>query len=204
MIAAALSALLLSATPRLEASVTAGGGFDSNLNYADPTVTAVGSGFMAVRAAGGASLDLGDATNLYAGLRFDGEEYPAYGSLNTGSAGAELSLVQDLGDRAALVLTPWVTQSWSGETARDATTFAGQVALRVKPVRDLALRGFYAYTTRSADDPVFSSVHNRVGASAEWRIVPRTYLSVGGWIERGGEVFYRAVSGGSGSGMGRM
>jgi hypothetical protein len=56
-------------------------------------------------------------------------------------------------------------------------------------------------------DPVFSTEKNRVGAGVEWRVLPRTYLSLAGFVERGDEVFYRATttsSGGTGSGMGRM
>jgi hypothetical protein len=205
MVAAALSALLLSAAPRLEAAVSAGGGYDSNLNNADPSVAAVGSGFGAVRASGGASLDLGSSTDLYAGARFDDEEYPAYPDLTTRTAGVDLSLVQALGERAAVVLTPWISRSWAGDPARDATTLAGQLTLRVKPARDLALRGFYGHTSRTAEDPVYSSERDRIGASIEWRVLRRTYLSLAAWAERGDEVFYRPTgAGGGAAGMGRM
>ncbi|HEX9048992.1 MAG TPA: hypothetical protein VF841_00505 [Anaeromyxobacter sp.] len=198
MLATALTALLLSAAPQLEAGVSAGAGYDSDLNHADPSVAAVGAGFGALKANGGASVDLGDSTNLYGGLRFDGETYPSYPDLSTGALGAELSLAQQLGDRTAIVLTPWVAQGWSGDPSRNATTLAGQATLRWKPLRDLTLRGFYGYTNRGADDPVFSSVKNRVGAGVEWRLLSRTYLSLAGYVERGDEVFYRATSSGSG------
>ncbi len=205
MLAAALSAVLLSAAPQLEAGVTAGAGYDSDLNHADPSVAAIGSGYAAVKANGGGSLDLGATTNLYGGLRFDDEEYPSYSDLTTRALGVELSLAQDLGGHAALVVTPWASRSWSGDPARDATTLAGQATLRWRPVRAITLRGFYSYLDRTADDPVFSTVKNRVGAGAEWRVAPRTYLSLGGFVERGDEVFYRATSGGGGgTGMGRM
>ena len=204
MIAAAVSALVLSASPQLEAAASAGAGYDSNLNHADPTVTAIGSGFAVLRASGGASMGLGDSTNLYAGLRFDDEEYPEYSDLTTRTVGVELSLVQELGDQVAVVLTPWASQGWSGDPARDATTVAAQVTLRWRPVRDLALRGSYAYTSRAAADPVFSSDRNRLGASVEWRVLPRTYLSLAGALEQGDEVFYRSTGGAGGSGMGRM
>ncbi len=205
MLSAALSALLLSAAPQLEAGASAGAGYDSDLNHADPTVAAVGSAYGALRANGGASLDLGDSTNLYGGLRFDDEEYATYSDLTTRAIGAELSLAQELGGNAAIVLTPWASQSWSGDPARDAKTFAGQATLRWRPVRELTLRGFYSDLDRNADDPVFSTVKNRVGAGVEWRVLTRTYLSLGGFVERGDEVFYRATStGGGGYGMGRM
>ncbi len=216
MLAAALSAVLLSAAPQLEAGVSAGAGYDSDLNHADPSATAVGSGFAALKASGGASLDLGDSTNLYGGVRFDGETYPSYSDLSTAALGAELSLAQQLGDRVAIVLTPWVSQSWSGDPARNAATFAGQATLRWRPLRDLTLRGFYTYLDRNAasdgprmpnGDLIFSTVKNRGGAGVEWRVAPRTYLSLAGFVERGDEVFYRAVattSGGGGYGMGRM
>ncbi len=189
MIAAALSALLLSATPQLEAAASAGGGYDSNLNLGT-TASAIGSGFAALRASGGASLDLSESTTLYGGLRFDDEEYPSYPDLTTRTAGLEASLVQELGTRAAFVLTPWVAQSWAGDPARDATTLAAQLTLRVKPVRTVALRAFYGHVSKSATDPVFSTERDRVGASVEWRILPRTYLSLAGSVERGDEVFY--------------
>ena len=48
-------------------------------------------------------------------------------------------------------------------------------------------------------------IENRVGAGVEWRILPRTYLSLAGSVERGDEVFYRATTSGSGgNGMARM
>jgi hypothetical protein len=204
MIAAALSAVLLSAAPQLEAAASAGGGYDSNPNHADPSLSSLGSGFMSLRASGGASLDVGERSNVYAGLRFDDEEYPSFPDLTTRTVGGELSLVQELGARTALVLTPWVARSWSGDSGRDATTWAAQLTLRVKPVRELALRAFYAYKDQNASNDVFSSISNRVGASAEWRLLPRTYLSAAASVERGDEVFYRALTTGgtTGGGMG--
>ena len=47
-----------SATPRLEAAASAGGGYDSNLNLGDQ-VSAVGAGFAALRASGGTPAALG-------------------------------------------------------------------------------------------------------------------------------------------------
>src|SRR5512143_233619 len=203
MIAAALAALAVSAAPRLEANVAAGGGYDSNLNNADPSAPAIGSSFGALRASGGASFDLGDSTNLYGGLRFDDEEYPSYTDLTTRTLGVEASLVQLLGGGAAFVVTPWAARSWAGDPARDATTLAVQLTLRVRPVRALALRGFYGHASRAADDAVFSSERDRLGASVEWRALRRTYLSLGAWVERGDEVFYRSVAG-NGVGLGHM
>ncbi len=202
MLAAAVSAVLLAATPRLEAAASAGGGYDSNPNQSDMSLTAPGSGFAALRASGGGSLDVGRSSSVYAGVRFDDEEYPSYPDLTTRTAGVDLSLAQDLGQRTALVVTPWAAWSWSGDPDRDATTFGAQLTLRVKPVRSVALRAFYAYRDRNAAADVFSSASNRVGASAEWRLLTRTFLSAGASIEKGDEVFYRAVSGGGGSGMG--
>jgi len=195
VIGAALSAVVLAASPRLEAAVSAGGGYDSNPGQAE-TTSSVGSGFALLRASGGASLDVGSSTNLYGGVRFADDEYRAYPGLTTRSVGIEASVVQGLGDRAALVLTPAIAWSRAGDPRRDATTLAVQLALRLRPVRDLTLRGSYAFARRDAADPVFSSVRNRVGASAEWRLAARTYLSVAGSVERGDEVFYRAVSAG--------
>jgi hypothetical protein len=211
MLATALSAVLLSAAPQLEAGVSAGAGYDSDVNHADPSVAAVGSGFAALKASGGASIELGESTDLYGGLRFDGETYPSYSDLSTAALGAELSLAQRLGDRAAVVLTPSAAHGWWGDAARDATSLGAQATLRVKPVRNVTLRGFYGYTHRSANpdgprmpngDLVFSTEKNRVGAGAEWRVLPRTYLSLAAFVERGGEVFYRAASSAPASGMG--
>ncbi len=202
MIGAALSALLLSAAPQLEAAASAGGGYDSNPSQADPSLSSVGSGFALLRASGGASLDLGRTTNVYAGARFADDEYPSLPDLTTRTAGVDLSLVQELGERTALVVMPWVAWSWAGDPARDATTVAAQLTLRVKPVRDVALRLSYGYSDHAAADPVFSSVRNRLGASAEWRLVSRTYLTLAGSVDHGDEVFYRAVAGGGGGGGG--
>lgn len=199
MIAAALSAMLLSAAPQLEAAASAGGGYDSNLNLGT-AADAIGSGFAALRASGGASLELADATTLYGGLRFDDEEYPSFPDLTTRTAGLEAALVRELGARAALVLTPWIAQSWAGDPARDATTLAAQLTLRVKPVRTVALRATYAHVSKAASDDVFSSERDRVGGSVEWRIFPRTYLSLAGSLERGDEVFYASAPATGGSG----
>src|SRR5512138_475645 len=132
MVAAALTALLLSAAPRPEAAVFAGGGYDSNLNNAEPSTPAVGSSFAALRASGGASLDLGPSTNVYAGLRLDDEEYPQFAELTTRIVGVEGSLVQLMGDRTAVVLTPWASRSWAGDPGRNATTLAAQLTVRVR------------------------------------------------------------------------
>ncbi len=203
MIPAALSLLILSATPRLEAAASAGGGYDTNPGQADATVSSTGSGFAALRASAGASLDVGESTNVYAGVRLTDDEYPSYSDLTTRSVGLDASFVQELGAHTALVLMPWVAWSWAGDPGRDATTLAAQLTLRARPVRDLTLRASYAFTSHEATDPVFSSARNRVGASVEWRFAPRTYLSLGGSVERGDEVFYRAVStGGGGFGFG--
>ena len=203
MIAAALSAVLLSATPRLEAAASAGGGYDSNPGQVDTTVSSAGAGFALLRASGGASLDLGRSTNVYAGVRFSDDEYPSYSDLTTRAVGLDASLVQELGEHTALVFMPWVAWSWAGDPARDATTLAAQLTLRARPVRDLTLRGTYALTSQDAADPVFSSVRNRLGASIEWRFAPRTYLSLAGSVDHGDQVFYRSVAvGGGGPGMG--
>ncbi len=195
MLAAALSAVLLSAAPQLELGVSAGAGYDSDVNYADTSVPTIGTGFASLKATGGGSVDLGDSTNLYGGLRFDGEQYPSYSDLSNAAAGAEVSLTQMLGDQLAVVVTPWATQGWAGDPGRNATTLAAQGTLRWKPVRDLTLRGFYSYLDRNAHDDAFSTVKNRVGAGVEWRVVPRTYLSLVGFVEHGREAFYGAPAG---------
>ncbi len=208
MLAAALSAVLLSAAPQLEAGVSAGAGYDSDVNHADPSIAAIGSGFAALKASGGGSIDLGDSTNLYGGARFDGEQYASYSDLSSAAVGAELSLAQQLGSEVAIVVTPWLAQSWWGDPGRNATTLAAQGTLRWRPVRDLTLRGFYSYLDRSAAETVFSTVKNRIGAGVEWRVVPRTYLSLAAFSERGDEVFYGTATSAAtatfGMGQGRM
>ncbi|HYQ80933.1 MAG TPA: hypothetical protein VEP68_05495 [Anaeromyxobacteraceae bacterium] len=201
--AAALAALTLAATPQLEGSVAAGAGYDANLNHEPAHSLAAGGGYAAAGGAVGASLFLGDTTNLYGGLRLDGEIYPMYSDLSTGSVGLEAALLQEISGSVALVLAPTVGWSWSGDPARDATLLAARLTLRVRPVEALALRAFYGHTHRDASDPAFSYDRDALGASAEWRAARRTYLSLGYVFEIGQEVFYRDVAGGGG-GMGGM
>jgi hypothetical protein len=203
LLAAALAALALAAGPQLEGSVAAGAGYDSNLNHEPSHSMAAGGGYAAATGAAGASLDLGDTTSLYAGLRLDGDLYPAYSDLSTGAVGAEAALLQEISRSVALVLAPMVGGSWSGDPARDSFLLAARLTLRVRPVEDLALRAFYGHTHRDASDPAFSYDRDALGASAEWRVGSRTYLSLGYTAEVGQEVFYRDVTSGGG-GMGGM
>jgi hypothetical protein len=192
---APLAALVLAASaPRLEGSLVAGGGYDSNLNHAEDAALAVGAAFMSLRASAGVALDVGERTGLYTGLRLDGDHYPELADLTTGSVGVEGSLIRELGDRWAVVLAPIAFRSWSGDRSRDVTGVGGQLTIRVKPVRTVALRASYGHTSRDAEDPVFSSERDRVGASVEWRAAERVYLSLGYAAERGDEVYYRPVS----------
>jgi hypothetical protein len=193
---ATLAALVLAAGgPRLESSLAVGGGYETNVNHVDAAALQVGAAVVTVRASGGVALDLGESTGLYAGLRLDGDHYPELSDLTTGTVGAEASLVRELGERWALVLAPFASRGWSGDGARDVTGVGGQLTVRVKPVRALALRAFYGHTSRDAEDPVFSSERDRAGASVEWRARERVYLSLGYAAERGDEVTYRPVSG---------
>jgi hypothetical protein len=192
---ASLAALLLAAGDvRLETSLAAGGGYESNLNHAALGADAVGAGFLSLRGAAGLSLDQGERTGLYAGLRLDRDDYPSLSDLSTTTAGVEASLVRELGDRWAVALAPGASYAWSGDRSRDVAELGGRVTLRVKPVPSLALRAFYGYARGEAEDPVFSSERNRVGASVEWRVAARTYLSLGWAAERGDEVYYRPVA----------
>lgn len=203
MLAPLAAILLAAAGPRLEASLLAGGGYDSNLNHADRRALAVGAGFLALRATGGLALD-GEATGLYAGLRLDAEQFPELQDLTTGAVGVEASLVRELGDAVAVVVAPSAFRSWSGDDARDVTGVGGRVTLRVKPIRALALRAFYGHARRFAADPVYSAERDRVGASVEWRAARELHLALGYSAERGHEVFYRPVAavafGGDGGG----
>lgn len=189
---AALAALALAATEaRFESSVSAGGGYESNLNHADRSGLQEGAGFLALRAAGGVALDVGERTALYAGARLDGDHYPALADLSTGTVGVEASLLRELGERWAVVLSPHAFSSWAGDETRNLTGWGGQLAVRVRPVPRLALRASWGYTETSAEDPVFSSDRHRLGASVEVRAAERVYLSVGWSGERGDEVYYR-------------
>jgi len=200
--AAALAALALTAGgPGFEASLGAAAGWDSNLSHSSSTSLAVGAGYGALRAGLGAAFDLGETTNLYAGLRLEGETYPTLEDLSTASAGVEAALSQDLSEAVAVVLAPSVAGSWSGDAARNATTLAGRLTLRWRPEEDLALRAFYGHASRSAADAAFSFERDRIGASAEWRVGRGTFLSLGYALELGGEVYYRAAGAGGG-GMG--
>jgi hypothetical protein len=191
---ASLAALVLAASDaRLEASLAAGGGYETNLNHSALAADAVGAGFLSLRGAGGVSLDWGERTGLYAGLRLDRDDYPSLSDLSTTAAGVEASLVRELGDRWAVSLAPAAAYAWSGDRSRDAATLGGRVTLRVKPVPALALRAFYGYARAAAEDPVFSSGRNRLGASVEWRLAERTWLSLAGAAERGDEVYYRPL-----------
>lgn len=192
---ASLAALVLAASDvRLETSLAAGGGYESNLNHAALTADAVGAGFVSLRGSAGLSLDYGERTGFYAGLRLGHDDYPTLSDLSATTAGVEASLVRELGDRWAVSLAPGASYAWSGDRSRDVAELGGRVTLRVKPVPALALRVFYGYARGEAEDPVFSSERNRVGASVEWRLAERTYLSVGWAAERGDEVYYRPVA----------
>jgi hypothetical protein len=198
--AASLAALVLAAGDlRLETSLAAGGGWESNLNHAAPAEESVGAAFLSLRGTGGLALDVGPRTGLYAGLRLEHEAFGDVPDLSTTAVGAELSFVRELGERWAVVLSPSASYAWAGlgvedrDPGRDAWAFGGRATLRVKPVPRLALRAFYGYVRTEAVDAVFSSERNRVGGSAEWRVAGRTFLGVGYAHEEGAEVYYRPL-----------
>lgn len=199
MLTATLAALALAAGPLdFEGSVAAGGGYDSNLSHQSSKALEVGEGYGAARATGGASLDVTDSTNLYAGLRLEGETYPRVSGLSTGSLGLEAALIQDLSESVALVLSPMVSQSWYGDRARDTTLLAAKLTVRVRPVDPLALRAWYGHKHADASDPAFSYDRDAVGLSVELRLAPGTYLTLADTLEFGQDVFYSAVAGGGG------
>lgn len=209
MSAPALLALVLAATaPRVEASLAAGAGWDSNLNHAAASSGPIDGSLWFLDAAAGASIGLGGSTSAHAGARLDLERYLDAGrseglsDLGTTTVALEGALVQGLGGRLALILAPSVFRAWTGDPAREATGFSARIVLRVKPARHVALRAFYAYAEHRAADPVFSSYPHRIGGSAEWSPRDRVFLSVGYAEERGEEVYYRPVSSGGGPGMG--
>lgn len=206
----AVLALALAATgPRLEGSVAAGAGYDSNLNHAAAGAAVSGAGpvdaaFAFAGAGAGVSLDLGRSTSIFGGLRLDAERYADVAELGSTVTGVEAALVQELGSRVALVAAPSAAKTWTGDPARDTVALAARLTLRVKPLRDVALRAFVGWADRDAADPVFSSRSTRLGGSLEWSPAGGTFLSAGYSETRGEEVFYRPVEGGtSGPGMGR-
>ena len=202
--AAALAALALAAGDlEGQASVGAALGWDSNLSHSTSSSMAVGGGYGAGHAGLGASLSWA-TTSLYAGLRLEGEAYPDYSDLSTASAAVEAALAQDLSETVAVILLPSAARSWSGDSARDATTLAGRATLRWRPVDDLALRASYAHASRSASDPAFSFERDRFGGSGEWRLARGAFVALAYWLELGDDVFYRPATTGGGMGMGHV
>lgn len=197
--ASALAALALAASPlEIEGSVAAGAGYDSNLSHDHLKSLQVGSGYTTARGAGGASLDVTESTNVYAGLRLEGEMYPSVTGLSTGSLGVEVALEQDLSGSVALILAPTAARSWYGDSTRDSTVLGAKLTLRVDVVDPVTLRASYGHTRRDASNAVFSYDRDRLGASLELRLAAATYLTAAVAVEFGPDVFYAATSGGGG------
>jgi hypothetical protein len=178
---------------RFEGSVAAGGGYDASLLVA-PGVASAGSTMGSLSVTGGAAVDVSEAVFLYAGAVLDGARFAELPELDRALAGAEATLLVDLVGPLALALTPSASWSWYADPARSGATLAGRISLRWRPARWLALRAGYAHVLRTAADPVFGTSLDRVFGEVEFRLASRTWLSVGGFAERGDATFYEEVA----------
>lgn len=198
--AAALAALLLaSGGSRLEASLAAGAGFDSNLD--NRTTAATGAGFASARAAVGGLARLGSATSLYGGARVEGERFLDLSQLSGASVGVTASLLQGIGRWVSVGVAPHAARSWTGDPDRDATLVGARAMLQVMPGDVVTLGGWVEASRRVAAVDVYSADRQRVGGSVELRVGSRSYLSLTYAHERGDEVFYREAQGGTLDGM---
>ena len=177
---------------RFAGSVAAGGGYDGNLLVA-PGVGAAGSSVASVSATGGAAIEPSSSLFLYFGAAVDGERFGTLGELDRTSAGAEAIGVVDLADPLALVLGTSGSWNWYADPARSGASLSARASLRYRPLSWLATRAGYAHTWRDASDPVYATSFGRLFAELEFRPWSRTWLTVGGFAERGDGTFYQEV-----------
>jgi hypothetical protein len=185
---AALALLLASAGPRLEATLGAGAGYDTNLDHRSADAT--GAASASARAVLGAWLDLDRSTRVYAGVRADGEGFPEVPGLSGGALGVHGAAVRDLGRHAAIVLLPHVARSWWVDSNRNANALALRASLRMSPAAPIALRLSTEVSRRIAEHDAYSADRWHLGGSVDWRVAPGAYLSLGYAHERGHEVYY--------------
>jgi hypothetical protein len=178
--------------PRFEGSVAAGGGYDASLLVA-PGAASAGSPVASLSAAGGLALDLSDSAFLYVGAAVDGVRFPTLPDLDRTGAGASASLLVDLVDPLALVLSSSAGWSWFADPARSGAALALRASLRYRPVSWLALRLGYAHVLRTAADPVYGSNVDRIFTEVEFRLARASWLSLAAFGERGDGTYYREM-----------
>jgi hypothetical protein len=197
---AALALLLASAGPRLEATLGAGAGYDTNLDHRSADAT--GAASASARAVLGAWLDLDRSTRVYAGVRADGEGFPEVPGLSGGALGVHGAAVRDLGRHAAIVLLPHVARSWWVDSNRNANALALRASLRMSPAAPIALRLSTEVSRRIAEHDAYSADRWHLGGSVDWRVAPGAYLSLGYAHERGHEVHFDESCPGTTGGIG--
>ena len=174
------------------ALLAAGGGYDASLLVA-PGIASAGSTMGSVSVTGGAAVDVSESVFLYAGAALDGAKFAELPELDRAAAGAEATLLVDLVGPLALALSPSASWNWYADPARSGAMLAGRISLRWRPVRWLALRAGYAHVLRTAADPVYGTNLDRVFGEVEFRVASQTWLSLGGFGERGDATFYEEL-----------
>lgn len=188
--------------PRLEWTLGATGGYESNLTLATSGQGGGGSAVASASADLGLTLEPTEKTQLYAGGRYEGWAYSDAADLNRNTFGGTLLLAYALTDRVALLAIPYLGYGWYGNSARDGLMFVGKALLRAKPAAWMTVRVGYARFVRTASDDVYSIRANRFLASAEARAASGTYVALGYVLQAGEQVFYRNASGFGGMGPG--
>ncbi len=207
-----LPAVLLLATSaapnRIEGSVGAGAGYDSNLDLAasGTGVGSFGTTTVSIWADLGWAVEPTYETRFYVGPRYDGVFCLDAPDLTRHVPGLDLSFTYEPLDWLALTVTPGVGYAFYGNTDRDAVRVGARAIVRVRPWRWLALRVGYARAQSWASDDVYSLGTDRLLTNVEARLARRTYLAAGYALSSGDQVFYRVVTaagGGTGVDMGR-
>jgi hypothetical protein len=177
----------------LEGQVGAGGGYEGNLTLAPSGEPTSGSALAAAWAGLGVGWDPGEKTHLSAGLRYDGAFYPGATDLSRNAAGADLLLIQGIGEVVAVIAAAGGAWSWYSDPARSGPGIALRATLRVKPWDWLAVRAGYAYTQRWASAEVYSTYSHGILGSLEWRIATGIYLGLGYAWQTGEQTFYASA-----------
>jgi hypothetical protein len=178
---------------RLEGSVAAGGGYDTNLLIA-PGSEAAGSAVASVAATAGAAVDLSDSAFLYVGAAVDGSKFPSLPELDRTFAGASASFLVDLVGPLALVLGASAGFGWYADPARSGASVTARATIRYRPEGWLTTRLGYAHVLRTAADPVYGANFDRLFGEVEFRLARATWISVAGFGERGDQTFYAELS----------
>ncbi len=177
---------------RFEGSVTAGGGYDSNLLVA-PGEDGAGSAVATLAANGGASVDLSDALVLHVGATLDGTRFATLSELDRTSAGAGATLLVDVVGPLAVVVGATGAYGWFADPARSGATVIGRATLRWRPSPWLTTRAGYAHVERTAVDPVYAARYDRLLAELEFHPARATWISLAAFVERGTSTYYREL-----------